>query len=123
MNLLRFLIIKTKLLSCLKGQINQRQEKVLLRLFAEGLNGFKGGLSAENYISITKAFRATATRDLADLVNKGALINASCGSTIYEMVHIFDEIFRKICAVDSQRAILKQFFLERSPKDGPVQGS
>ena len=42
-------------------------------MFREGIDGFKGGLSAENYISITKASRATATRDLQDLVEKGAL--------------------------------------------------
>jgi Fic family protein len=32
----------------------------------------EGGLSANNYISITEASRATATRDLKDLVDKGA---------------------------------------------------
>ena len=37
------------------------------------VDGFKGGLSAENYISISKTSRATATRDLQDLVEKGAL--------------------------------------------------
>ena len=42
-------------------------------MFDEGPCGFKGGLSAENYIAITKASRATATRDLMDLVQKGAL--------------------------------------------------
>jgi Fic family protein len=73
-DLLRFLIAKSKLLSKLSGQINSRQEKVLLRMFAEGHEGFVGGLSAEKYIAITKASRATATRDLADLVQKGALI-------------------------------------------------
>ena len=50
-----------------------RQKKVLHRMFAEGLKCFSGGLSAENYIAITKTSRATATRDLADLVEKGAL--------------------------------------------------
>ncbi|HEX2583024.1 MAG TPA: DUF4172 domain-containing protein [Chlamydiales bacterium] len=34
----------------------------------------EGGLSAEKYIAITKTTRATATRDLADLVEKGALV-------------------------------------------------
>ena len=72
--LLFFLIEKSKLLTSLSGQINQRQEKVLLRMFAEGPNGFQGGLSAENYISITKTSRATSTRDLNDLVEKGALV-------------------------------------------------
>lgn len=74
MSLLYFLIEKSKMLSSLSGKINPRQEKTLLRMFAEGLKGFKGGLSAENYIAITKTSRATATRDLLDLVQKGALV-------------------------------------------------
>jgi Fic family protein len=53
--------------------LNERQDKAIARLFREGVDGFKGGLSAENYITITKASRATATRDLQDLVAKGAL--------------------------------------------------
>lgn len=74
MKLLYFLIGKSKMLTTLSRQINPRQEKALLRMFAEGINGFKGGLSAENYIGITKSSRAAATRDLADLVEKGALV-------------------------------------------------
>ena len=74
MGLLYFLIEKSKMFSALSGALNPRQMKVLLRMFAEGPNGFKGGLSAENYIAITKTTRATATRDLADLVEKGALV-------------------------------------------------
>ena len=42
-------------------------------MFMEGPEGFKGGLSAENYISITGTSRATATRDLQDLLQQGAL--------------------------------------------------
>lgn len=72
-NLLYFLIEKSKMFSAFKDQINPRQEKVLLRMFAEGPGGFKGGLSAENYLAITKTSRATATRDLVDLVQKGIL--------------------------------------------------
>jgi Fic family protein len=75
-SLLYFLIEKSKMLSALSGQINPRQTKVLLRMFAEGPDGFKGGLSAENYIAITKTTRATATRDLTDLVEKGALVKS-----------------------------------------------
>jgi Fic family protein len=41
-------------------------------MFHEGIDGFKGGLSAENYISITKISRATATRDLQNLLEMGA---------------------------------------------------
>ncbi len=43
------------------------------RMFREGIAGFKGGLSAGNYISITGAPRTTVTRDLNNLVAKGAL--------------------------------------------------
>ena len=43
-------------------------------MFSEGSEGFKGGLSAGNYISLTKTSRATATRDLEDLVEKKILI-------------------------------------------------
>lgn len=69
-----FLIGKAKLYDCLRGQLNHRQEKVLERIFREGIDGFKGGLSAENYITITGAPRTTVTRDLQDLVKKGALL-------------------------------------------------
>jgi len=40
------------------------------------VDGWKGGLGAENYMSITKVSRATATRDLRDLVELGALIRS-----------------------------------------------
>jgi Fic family protein len=40
----------------------------------EDPDGFKGGLSAGNYVTITGASPATTTRDLADLVDKGALL-------------------------------------------------
>jgi len=72
--IIEFLIQKTKLYDRVKGQLNERQEKALARIFREGVDGFKGGLSAENYISITGAARATATRDLQDLVDKGVLL-------------------------------------------------
>ncbi|WP_374088440.1 Fic family protein [Methylomicrobium lacus] len=71
---IEFLIKKAKLHDRLRGQLNPRQEKALSRMFREGPEGFTGGLSAEKYISLTGATRATATRDLQDLVGKGALL-------------------------------------------------
>jgi Fic family protein len=68
-----FLIGKAKLYDRLADALNERQQKVLARMFNEGLSGFKGGLSADNYIHITKTSASTATRDLQDLVAKGAL--------------------------------------------------
>lgn len=68
-----FFIAKARFYDRFRGRFNERQEKVVARLFREGPAGFKGGLSAENYISITGTSRATATRDLQQLVEMGAL--------------------------------------------------
>jgi Fic family protein len=72
--LVEFLIAKTKFYDRLRGQFNARQEKAISRMMREGPGGFKGGLSAENYIRLTGTSRATATRDLQDLVEKLALL-------------------------------------------------
>jgi Fic family protein len=71
--MIEFLVDKAKLFARLRGQINERQEKALVRMFKEGPDGFTGGLSAGKYATITGASPATATRDLVDLVEKGAL--------------------------------------------------
>ena len=71
--LIEFLLAKTRLYDRLRDQLNPRQAKAIARMFREGPDGFTGGLSAENYITITDTTRATATRDLKDLVEKGAL--------------------------------------------------
>lgn len=68
-----FAVDKMKLLNRLRDRLNHRQEKALLRTLREGPEGFAGGLSAGNYMTITGAPSATATRDLADSVAKGAL--------------------------------------------------
>lgn len=73
LTLVEFILHKAKLLNRIGGQLNPRQEKAVLRLFAAGPDGFMGGLSAGNYRRITGATLATSTRDLADLVNLGAL--------------------------------------------------
>lgn len=67
-----FLIEKARFFDRLGDQLNARQHKVLARMFAEGLEGFRGGLSADNYIRIAKTSASTATRDLKDLVERGA---------------------------------------------------
>ncbi len=65
---LDFYVAKSKFYERFRALLNERQTKVTARMFREGIDGFKGGLSAENYITITKISRATATRDLQDLV-------------------------------------------------------
>jgi Fic family protein len=71
-----FYVAKAKFYDRLRGKLNERQERVVARMFQEGIDGFRGGLSAENYVSISKTSRATATRDLQDLIGKGALTKA-----------------------------------------------
>lgn len=72
--LVKFVVEKARLFDRVRGQINERQEKALLRMFAEGVDGFKGGLSAKNYMQITgAALRQSVTRDLQKLIELGAL--------------------------------------------------
>jgi Fic family protein len=68
-----FLIQKAHFFDRHGGALNARQEKVLRRMFAEGRNGFEGGLSAGKYVKIARTSPATARRDLGKLVGKGAL--------------------------------------------------
>lgn len=77
--LVEFIIQKAKFYDRFRDVLNQRQQKVIARIFREGVSGFKGGLSAENYLTITGTSRATGTRDLSDLVEKGAFAKTGVG--------------------------------------------
>lgn len=70
--LINFLLAKTKFYDRFRDRLNERQAKAVARMFREGLDGFKGGLSTANYLTITDTSRATATRDLQELVAVGA---------------------------------------------------
>lgn len=70
----RFIVEKTRLFDRVRDQINSRQEKALRRMFAEGMEGFEGGMSAKNYMKITGAPIATTTRDLQSLVALGVMV-------------------------------------------------
>jgi Fic family protein len=58
-------------------QTNERQRKVLERLLEAGHvgsgGGFLGGMTTDKYAKITGTSKATATRDLVDLADKGLL--------------------------------------------------
>jgi Fic family protein len=69
-----FIVEKTKFFERYKTQLNERQNRVVLRLFEAGHTGFTGGLSAKNYIKIAKTSESTATRDLKDLTDKKIFI-------------------------------------------------
>lgn len=65
--------------------LNARQLKVVRRLVEAGPDGFEGRLSTRKYVALTKASRATAQREIADLLAKGVLMRWPGGgrSTAY----------------------------------------
>lgn len=83
-----FVLQKARFWDRLGGQLNERQRKVLDRMLRAGWEGFEGGMSAKKYAGITGASKATATRDLGDLVRSGALKRLPGGgrSTRYALI-------------------------------------
>lgn len=73
LKLIDYLIEKAKFYDRYDTIMNERQSKVVKRLFDSGHKGFEGGLSAENYTRIAKTSASTATRDLKDMVDKQML--------------------------------------------------
>jgi Fic family protein len=69
-----FTLGKTKFIDRFNNQMNERQNKAVLKMFENGVAGFQGGMTAIKYVSITKTSRATATRDLQDLTEKSILM-------------------------------------------------
>lgn len=67
---------------------DDRQREVLNRMLDAGPGGFEGGMSTRKYVSLSRTSRATACRELADLVEKGCLRPTSKGgrSSGYEIV-------------------------------------
>ena len=53
--------------------LSVEQTKVLNRLLDGGERGFAGGISASQYQAVAKVSKATATRHLADLLEKGCI--------------------------------------------------
>lgn len=53
--------------------LNERQKKVITKLLEAGTEGFTGGLTTRKYVGMTKTSRATAFREIQDLLEKGVL--------------------------------------------------
>lgn len=83
-----FILNKTKFWNLYGPLLNERQEKVLSRMLKEGVKGFEGGINAQKYMKLTDCSKATATRDLADLLSKGCLFQLPGGgrSTSYQLI-------------------------------------
>lgn len=70
--LVEFTLDKTQLYEQARSLgINGRQQKAMDRIVRAGLEGFTGGMSAKNYMTITDATQPTATRDLKEMVDHG----------------------------------------------------
>ena len=83
---LEFSVKKTQFFDKYKNAMNGRQTKVINKMLDAGKDGFEGGMTAKKYISITKTTKATATRDLQELVKIGVLKQNPAGrSTNYEL--------------------------------------
>lgn len=81
--IISFTLKKINFLDNHKALLNDRQRKVILKMLDQGSNGFKGGMSAKKYISITKTSKATATRDLQNLVEKGLFLVTGAGRSVH----------------------------------------
>lgn len=83
-----FTLKKTRFFDRFKDRLNDRQSTVIKRMLEEGPKGFEGGMNARKYIGITKTSKATATRDIQQLMELGAFVfagKAGGRSTSYDV--------------------------------------
>jgi Fic family protein len=74
-----FALKKARFFDDFRDKLSDRQTKVIKRVLEEGPEGFKGGITARKYGSLTKISKATATRDLQHLLAIGALLISNEG--------------------------------------------
>lgn len=79
-----FILKKAKFFDRFKNVMNDRRLKVIQRMLNAGPEGFESGMTANKYIAITKASKATATRDLQQLVELGRLIEEGGGRSTHD---------------------------------------
>lgn len=83
-----FTLKKVKFFDQYKDILNDRQNVVIRRMLEAGPDGFEGGMNARKYQAIAHTSKATATRDMQELLKMGAfrLVGSSGGrSTRYEV--------------------------------------
>ncbi len=82
---IEYLVQKTKFWDKYREYaLNERQIKVLNKILDIGSDDFEGGISTKKYISITKVSKATAVRDITQLVKFGCIkqIEGSSGRNV-----------------------------------------
>ena len=88
---IEYLIQKTKFWDKHRNKaFNERQKKVLNRILDMGVDNFEGGLTTKKYISLTKVSKATAVRDMAQLIEFDCItqIEGSSGRNIRYLVKV-----------------------------------
>jgi Fic family protein len=88
LTLIDFILKKSKFFDRFKSSLNERQTKAVKRMLDAGPEGFEGGMNARKYIAITKASKATATRDLQQLLELGAVIQEGGGRSTRYVLNI-----------------------------------
>ncbi len=80
-----YLIQKTKFWDTHRKQaLNERQIKVLNKILDMGSENFEGGLNTKKYMALTKVSKATAIRDISELLKLGCIeqVEATAGRNV-----------------------------------------
>lgn len=84
---IQFVLKKARFWREYGDRLNPRQITVVQRMLKEGRKGFEGGMSAKKYEGLTGCSKATATRDLTELLDMKCFVRSQLGgrSTSYEL--------------------------------------
>jgi Fic family protein len=80
--MVQFTLHKLQFFDRYKDQFNARQLKAVNKMLESGTERFEGGMTANKYTSINKTSKATATRDLQELLANGVLLQEGGGRSV-----------------------------------------
>lgn len=86
--LIEITLKKTRFFDQYKTTLNERQLKVVSKMLDALPEGFEGGMTAKKYMSITRASKATATRDLQELTELGVISPEGGGRSVHYNLNI-----------------------------------
>ena len=78
---MRFVAAKRDFLAKNEQRMSERAKKVILRMFRDGEEGIRAGLSAAKWERMAKVSKPTATRDLTELEREGVIVAEGAGPT------------------------------------------
>lgn len=89
---MNFVAAKRDYLTKYERHFSDRARKVILRMFEDGEEGVRAGLSAAKWMRMTKVSKPTATRELSELEKTGAVIAVGAGpQTRYRLAVVLGE--------------------------------